>query len=183
MLLWLFSPSASWPHMLPENLIPHFMNELFSKSLFACWLFEIFKIFFNRNNAVNDEDISRPGQVITTHLRQCHWVKVRASEFLPMYTKSPSSKVYLLRDVWLSLTFGMTQTLPDIRIWIQPHFPSLSPLKPPHFLLSAILRPDLFILSRKNLQNCEDRRIQFSRRKLFFIFLLAQDLLLAVRIA
>lgn len=77
----------------------------------------------------------------------------------------------------------MTQTLPDIRTWIQPHFPSLSPLKPPHFLLSAVPRPELFILSRKNLQNCEDRRIQFSRRKLFFIFLLAQDLLLAVRTA
>ena len=31
--------------MLQENLIPHFMNKLFSTSLFACRLFEIFKIF------------------------------------------------------------------------------------------------------------------------------------------
>ena len=102
-------PNVSWPHLLPENLIPHFMNKLFSKSLFACWLFEIFKIFFNRNKAVNGEDISRPGQVIKTHWEQCHWVKDRASEFLPMYTSLqaqnllcflPAQRCMALLDFW-----------------------------------------------------------------------------------
>lgn len=47
----------------------HFMNKIFSKSLFACRLFEIKNIFFNKTNVVNSEDIPRPGQIITAYLR------------------------------------------------------------------------------------------------------------------